>query len=160
MEGAAYSAVAKTGTAQQVREGRRGYLWPDGSLDILATFVGYFPVENPKYSCIVAIKLHEPRGKKYYGSNVAGPVFREVADRLYVRSIELHDKSYTGMAAPAEVKPRFAVADSTGIPQVVGMGLRDAVFLLEREGYRVSFTGAGAVAEQHADSTGVRLVLR
>jgi cell division protein FtsI (penicillin-binding protein 3) len=160
MEGAYYTAVAKTGTAQQVREGHRGYMWPDGSLDILATFVGYFPVENPKYSCIVAIKLHEPRGKKYYGSNVAGPVFRAVADRLYARSVGLHDKVYREMAAPATAKPRAAEPDSTGVPQVVGMGLRDALFALEQAGHHVTFTGAGTVTAQHTDSTGVRLVLR
>jgi cell division protein FtsI (penicillin-binding protein 3) len=160
MEGAAYSAVAKTGTAQQVREGHRGYQWPDGSLDILATFVGYFPIENPKYSCIVAIKLHEPRGKKYYGSNIAGPVFRAVADRLYARSVELHNKVYSGPQMPAVSKPRVAAADSTGIPQVVGMGLRDALFALEQAGHRVSFTGKGTVVTQHADSTGVKLTLR
>lgn len=161
MEGAAYSAVAKTGTAQQVREGHRGYKWHDGSQDILATFVGYFPIEAPKYSCIVAIKLHEPRGKKYYGSNVSGPVFRAVADRLYARSIELHDKTYRGTMAAAPPKPKASMErDSMGMPVVVGMGLRDAIFTLEKEGMRVSFTGSGTVTRQHTDSMGVKLTLR
>jgi cell division protein FtsI (penicillin-binding protein 3) len=176
MEGASYSAVAKTGTAQQVLEGGRGYRWADGSLDILATFVGYFPIEKPKYSCIVAIKLHEPRGKRYYGSNVAGPVFRAVADRLYARAIELHGKTYDGpVTEPAEIKRRYwepfvnnSAADSlaaaerkdASVPWVVGMGLGDALYVLEQAGFRTSFSGTGAVAEQYTDSTGVRLVLR
>lgn len=172
MKGASYSAVAKTGTAQQVREGSGGYRWPDGSLDILATFVGYFPIENPKYSCIVAIKLHEPRGKRYYGSNVAGPVFRAVADRLYARSVELHDKRYTGPETfPAEVKRTYRepVADTLPndslimggrMPSVIGMGLCDAIYVLEQAGLPVSFGGTGGVVAQRADSTGVVLTLR
>ncbi len=163
MEGAHYTAVAKTGTAQQVIEGRRGYRRWDGSLDILATFVGYFPIENPKYSCIVAIKVHEPNGKKYYGSNVAGPVFRAVADRLYVRSVELHPKHYGHVrSVPAEVKLRQPVTDSLGGVSVIGMGLRDAIYVLDRAGVEATFSGAGHVVEQRTDSIrgGVHLVLK
>ncbi|MCL2560907.1 MAG: transpeptidase family protein [Rikenellaceae bacterium] len=113
MRGAAYTAVAKTGTAQQVVQGG-GYRHPNGGLDLLCTFTGYFPIENPKYSCIVVIKAHERPGSvtKLYGSNVAGPVFRAVADRIYARTIELHDKSYgPARQLPSEAEFKGGRAD-------------------------------------------------
>lgn len=216
MKDAPYTAVAKTGTAQQVVRGG-GYRAADGGLDILASFTGYFPIENPKYSCIVAVKVHEPPGKRHYGSNVAGPVFRAIADRLYASAISLHSKDYSAERKPAPqsavkggrteaVKaaaqyfslpyviadggtgwwtppvdedakgalnaasaeggagPVRPVADTTTltapdempvseqfavVPSVAGMGLKDALFLLEESGFRVAFTGMGAVASQY-----------
>jgi cell division protein FtsI (penicillin-binding protein 3) len=198
MKGAPYTAVAKTGSAQQVIESGRGYRYSDGSLDMLCSFTGYFPVENPKYSCIVAIKAHERRGgKRLYGATVAGPVFRAVADRVYARTIELHDKNYgperrlpseeqlkggridevryvtQELSLPwsiddggegwwaykdAEVAPIVQLRDSVAteqsitdmitVPSVIGMGLKDAIWILENAGLKVMFTGMGRVTAQ------------
>ena len=74
---AAYKVAGKTGTAL-VANGNRGYT----DHIYQSSFAGYFPVENPQYSCIVVIK-NKPFAKKYYGAAVAGPVFREIADKLY-----------------------------------------------------------------------------
>src|SRR5690606_31901811 len=52
------------------------------------SFVGYFPAHAPKYSAIVLIK--NPRGWQQYGSNVAAPVFKEIADNIYARDISIH----------------------------------------------------------------------
>jgi cell division protein FtsI (penicillin-binding protein 3) len=75
-----YQIAGKTGTAQI------GIV--NGKMTYQASFVGYFPAENPKYSCIVVISA--PSGDAYYGGAVAGPVFKDVADKVYSTSLEIH----------------------------------------------------------------------
>lgn len=79
---AAYKVAGKTGTAK-VNDGR--FKYTDGVYQ--AAFTGYFPADNPKYSCIVVIK-NKPHAANYYGGAVAGTVFREVADKLYVLNLQ------------------------------------------------------------------------
>jgi cell division protein FtsI (penicillin-binding protein 3) len=81
IKGTHYRIAGKTGTAQILEKGRytRKYI---------TSFVGYFPAHQPKYSAIVLIK--NPRGWHQYGSSVAAPVFKEVADNIYARDINLH----------------------------------------------------------------------
>ncbi len=79
-----YKVAGKTGTAQIAKGG--GY--KTGGVSYLASFVGYFPADNPKYSCIVVVSA--PSGDSYYGGAVAGPVFKDVADKVYSTSLEIH----------------------------------------------------------------------
>jgi cell division protein FtsI (penicillin-binding protein 3) len=81
-KGAPYKAAGKTGTAQ-VAEGSRGYI----DHKYQSSFAGYFPAENPVFSCIVLIK-NKQYAAKYYGGLVAAPVFKEVADKLYATYIQ------------------------------------------------------------------------
>ncbi|MFZ5971031.1 MAG: penicillin-binding protein [Bacteroidota bacterium] len=76
-----YRIAGKTGTAQILENGKytRKYI---------TSFVGYFPAHAPKYSAIVVVK--NPKGWQQYGNNVAGPVFKEIADNIYSRDIQLH----------------------------------------------------------------------
>lgn len=75
-----YQIAGKTGTAQMgIVNGKQTYQ---------ASFVGYFPADNPKYSCIVVVSA--PTGDAYYGGVVAGPVFKDVADKVYSTSLEIH----------------------------------------------------------------------
>ena len=186
-----YSVGGKTGTAQ-IAMGRSGYTDRNGGRHYLGTFVGYFPEDDPKYSCLVAVKTYNAPGHRryYYGGTVAGPVFKAIADRVYVKNTawqkpvsETGDKSAKKPFVKAgrveqmrEVGYRFdipyegrrrekpwkelASIDSTGavyteyderggkVPCVVGMGLKDAIYLLERQGMSVSFSGAGTVLSQ------------
>ncbi len=82
IRGTHYRIAGKTGTAQILEKGRytRKYI---------TSFVGYFPANAPKYSAIVMIK--NPRGWHQYGSSVAAPVFKEIADNIYARDINLHE---------------------------------------------------------------------
>lgn len=75
-----YQIAGKTGTAQI------GLV--NGKMTYQASFVGYFPADNPKYTCIVVITA--PTGSNYYGGSVAGPVFKDVADKVYSTSLEIH----------------------------------------------------------------------
>lgn len=81
-EGVTYKVAGKTGTAK-VNDGV--YKYTDGVYQ--AAFTGYFPAENPKYSCIVVIK-NKPHAANYYGGAVAGTVFREISDKLYVLNLQ------------------------------------------------------------------------
>jgi len=76
-----YKIAGKTGTAQILENGRYAKKY-------ITSFVGYFPAHDPKYTAMVLIK--NPKGWRQYGNNVAGPVFREIADNIYSRDIQLH----------------------------------------------------------------------
>ncbi len=72
-----FPVAGKTGTAH-VDDGKFGY--KDGVYQ--ASFVGYFPADNPQYTCIVVIKT-KPNAPLHFGGQLAAPVFKEIADRLY-----------------------------------------------------------------------------
>ncbi len=76
-----YRIAGKTGTAQILENGRYEKKY-------VTSFVGYFPAHAPKYTCLVLIK--NPKGWQQYGNNVAGPVFKDIADNIYARDIEIH----------------------------------------------------------------------
>jgi len=78
-----YSIAGKTGTVQ-VAKGSQGY--QSGGVEYQASFVGYFPAERPRYSCIVVVSA--PSNNVYYGNIVAGSVFREIADRVYATGFD------------------------------------------------------------------------
>lgn len=92
-----YTIAGKTGTAQINYRKRK----PGSQTQYQASFVGYFPAENPEYSCIVVI--NDPKVNGFYGSEVAAPVFREIADRCYASKIDLHQPSN-----PQDKKAAFA----------------------------------------------------
>lgn len=83
-----YKVAAKTGTAQQLTAGR--YLGESAGQIYMATMVGYFPADEPKYSCLVSIwTRYNAYGDIFYGSSLAGPVFKAVADRVFVTRYDL-----------------------------------------------------------------------
>lgn len=97
IKGTHYRIAGKTGTAQILDNGRY-------TKKYITSFVGYFPAHAPKYSAIVMIK--NPRGWYQYGSSVAAPVFKEIADNIYARDINLHHPMEARkFAAMGEVLP-------------------------------------------------------
>ncbi len=76
-KGTPYKVAGKTGTAL-VANGNRGY----ADQIYQSSFAGYFPAEDPQYTCVVVIK-NKPRALLHHGADVAGPVFKEISDRLY-----------------------------------------------------------------------------
>lgn len=81
-KGTVYKVAGKTGTALMAN-GNRGY----SDHIYQSSFAGYFPADHPQYSCIVVIK-NKPFATVYYGAKVAGPVFKEIADKLYAQNID------------------------------------------------------------------------
>ncbi len=173
---AQYSIAGKTGTAQ-IAQGAVGY--KNGQKKYQASFCGYFPADEPRYSCIVVV--YAPSKGDYYGASIACPVFKEIADKAYALDIKMHkevepaaDSLFAGLppvkagrgqissvsakklnvqyAGPAtgwvnqQTKP--FTPEEAKIPNVVGMGLRDALYLLESQGLQVKPVGRGAVVRQ------------
>ncbi len=180
-----FTIAGKTGTAL-VANGNRGY----ADHIYQSSFAGYFPADNPKYSCIVVIK-NKPFAPIYYGGSVAGPVFREIADKLFaihaqqapVHTAVLPEKDsadYKYAGASDDVKKvmeelRIPFTDSVGkktwvtvepdnsfhpvlkgtatigkmqMPELKGLGLKDALFLLEERRLKVQIIGKGKVKNQ------------
>jgi cell division protein FtsI (penicillin-binding protein 3) len=184
LRNANYKIAGKTGTAQIARD-KYGYR-QGPRLSYQASFVGYFPAENPLYSCIVVVNA--PSNGVYYGNIVAGSVFKEISDKVYAttfyrdyRAENKEDKKITAPEAGngyrpdinevlADLKVRYkrtskeewvATRESGDtirlvgvglqkglVPDVRGMSLRDAIYLLENSGLKVRYSGKGRVLRQ------------
>lgn len=143
-----FSMAGKTGTA-------RTEYWMNDWADnprYVSSFVGYFPAENPKYSCVVVI--HKPSIKKgYYGADVTGPVFKSIAQKIYIESPEI-DHIQDLEILHADIKQNIELYQEkvtqlhTAVPDVQGMAGMDAVALLENLGLYVTLVGNGKVIRQ------------
>lgn len=158
LENPLYTVAAKTGTAQ-VAMGRSGYQTADGSRHYLGSIAGYFPAENPRYSMIIAIKTfyRAGSGKLYYGGQLASQLFRTIGDRIYGSSFQFLRPSRSSGSVDLTARSRYGatrtigarggvVRDSLSTPIVTGLTLREALHLLESEGYQVKYSGRGMVA--------------
>jgi len=177
-----YSIAGKTGTCVM------NYWQKTEAKKYQASFVGYFPADKPKYSCIVVI--YNPTRGSYYGNVVAGSIFKEIADKIYSTTLDIQPdvtekfkliprdfpssidgfrddlkKIYTDLGAKFSDKSGdsdWAITNQSNgktvmtsknfpakqIPDVTGMGARDAVYLLENNGLRVIVQGKGTVKRQ------------
>ncbi|TKC08654.1 penicillin-binding protein [Pedobacter frigoris] len=176
-----YRVAGKTGTAQ-VADANRGY---KGKRSYQASFCGYFPADKPKYSIMVSI--NGPKNG-YYGAQVAGPVFKEIADRIYASDMQMYNnipdhlvgntsnpeakagqskavkKVYNAFgikALYAAKSPYFNSLDTSNgvvyeefsalkgvMPNIDGMGLKDALYLLGNAGLKTNVKGRGKVIAQ------------
>lgn len=189
-----FSVSGKTGTAQ-ISQGKSGY--KSGGVSYLVSFCGYFPSENPQYSCIVQIQIpHGPAS----GGLQAGSVFSKIAERVYAKHLFYnltHAKDSTSILIPdikkgdigeaayvlraLDIKsnsktvpfvnrPIWGVAHHSDtyaelkageepskklVPNVIGMGAKDAVYMLESNGLRVRVRGLGKVKSQSIQSGSV-----
>lgn len=139
-----YELAGKTGTCQTE-------YWT-GKTQYISSFSGYFPAENPQYSCIVVI--HKPNKKiGYYGSDVAGPVFKQIAHKIYTET-PLLDKINGLQENPEIINKKYnsfyeiAREQTQTMPNVKNMSGMDAVALLENLGMKVKFKGTGKVIFQ------------
>jgi cell division protein FtsI (penicillin-binding protein 3) len=182
-----YPVAGKTGTSL-VANGSRGY----SDHIYQSSFVGYFPADHPKYSCIVVIK-NKPFATKYLGATIAAPVFKNIADKLMSKeanqnstesanpgggvwkkdSLQYYYAGSLGDMKNVMETLHLAYNDSSGksewgklyenshqpvfkkeyvsrleMPDVRGMGLRDALYLLENLKMKVAAKGIGKVRFQ------------
>jgi cell division protein FtsI (penicillin-binding protein 3) len=184
LRNASYKIAGKTGTAQ-IAQGSTGYRNERG-VSHQASFVGYFPADNPKFSCIVVV--NSPSRSVYYGNLVAGPIFKEIADKVYATNPDWFpavnpkaelaelpesksgfkpeleqvlaslDIPYSNDATNSiwvntirneksvELESRTVIANL--VPNVIGMSLKDAIYLLENSGLKVQVAGRGTVRHQ------------
>lgn len=151
--------AGKTGTAR-IALPRGGYMDGSGRKKHQGSFVGFFPYENPKYSIIVVV-YSRLAAKNFYGGTWGGPVACEIINNIYAKSPEWNAPIISSGAMPqiADIKGK-AGSDSTGkAPNVVGMGLRDAIYLLESQGYKVEVRGHGKISDVSVDDKCVTLLL-
>ena len=140
-----FSMAGKTGTCQ------KDYIDKD-RLNYISSFVGFFPAEQPKYSCIVVI--HEPdKSVGYYGADVSGPVFKKIAQKIYTDTpvkdeISIEDPKVVEVHEEFEEYYQVAQKYLTIMPDVKGMPAMDALALLENMGLRVQLRGRGNVKSQ------------
>jgi cell division protein FtsI (penicillin-binding protein 3) len=143
-----FSMAGKTGTA------RTEYWLPgwEENRRYISSFTGYFPAENPKYSCIVVI--HKPKVETgYYGADVSGPVFKDIAQKIYtsnhiIEEIENQHPEMPEVNAEYESYYTMINKEYTSIPDVKGMAAMDAIPLLENMGLQVTVQGKGVVVNQ------------
>jgi len=148
-----FKTAGKTGTAQYC-DPRLGYKYSEpgvGHKLYNTTFVGYFPADKPKYSCIVVV--NRARGRFWAAGSVSAPGFREIAEKVYAMRLGMQENdtvAYT-LSAPEPI-PVIDVNhfnfQSATVPNVVGMDITDAVYLLENMGVKTNFSGEGTVKEQ------------
>jgi cell division protein FtsI (penicillin-binding protein 3) len=180
-----FAIAGKTGTAHVAD---RGIKYHD--MVYQASFAGYFPANNPKYSCIVVIRTR-PHAPQHYGGQLAAPVFKEIASKLYAMYVENKNASYANNKKDSSSyyyagystdiknvlgKMRIPHLDSAMqsnwsmlytnnyqpvmkgfdvrnkiMPNVKGMGLKDALYMLENMGLKVVVNGKGKVKGQSVE---------
>ncbi len=188
----AFKVGGKTGTAQIARNGTYGRV---GERLYQASFVGYFPAENPLYTCIVVI--NSPSNGVYYGAAVAGPVFKEIAEKVYSSSLNCiepvnngnklltkapevitaksnelgsvasafkipvkssNSESFVKQNKPDAGKWELSETDLQAqlrkgiMPNLSGLSAKDALFLLENNGFYVQLQGFGSVKKQSLEA--------
>ena len=182
-----YKIAGKTGTAQ-IAQDNKGF----NKKNYRASFVGYFPADNPMYSIIVII--HDPQGGKYYGGEVAAPVFKEIANKVFATKLNMQnvpvgsdtvsrqfvstgnssdyslvlkslgipvnnlnaDNKWISLAVSTNAAKNQCSANpvevrqisNSVVPDVTGMNLKDAVYLLENSGLKVKINGKGIIRKQ------------
>ncbi|WP_343330986.1 penicillin-binding protein [Polaribacter staleyi] len=152
-----FSMAGKTGTAKKyipkhVDEKGKTVFGHYSTKHYVASFAGFFPADKPKYSCIVVI--HDPKKEKgYYGATVAGPVFKEIAQKIYTTT-PIDNQSVDDKIEFASIEKQYLSFDKKlnkeyhEIPDVRGMSGMDALALLENIGLKVQVSGAGKVKSQ------------
>ena len=139
-----FSMAGKTGTCQTE-------YWKNPNLYI-SSFAGYFPAEDPKYSCIVVI--HKPnKTKGYYGNVVAAPVFKKIAQKIYSETPIVQDQKFSNeiniiKEDDNDTNPYYMSLNSSIMPDLSKMELMDAIALLENFGMKVIIQGKGKKINQ------------
>lgn len=137
--------AGKTGTA-------RFEYWKPGPAKYQASFAGFYPADNPKYTCIVMINQPDT-SKGFYGATVSAPVFKEIAGKTFLKTpqnieqemlVENKKVDFSKM-----VKPNVKVAvDSGKMPNVIGLIGKNVIPQLENQGYRIDYKGVGKIKDQ------------
>lgn len=162
LKGAKLTVAGKTGTARQSlskeeiekygRDPKDNTQTADGSYHNLATFVGFFPADNPKYSAIICMNSSLIRGSLYGGVGPASAM-REIVDAIYTLDPEWGSEVTAMAKVPVmgEDKEMTVRSDMKNpiVPDIMGLGLKDAIFIIENSGLKCSYSGTGHVSSQN-----------
>ncbi len=140
-----YSIAGKTGTCQT------NYGGDKSKMQYIASFCGYFPADNPRYSAIITVAEPDKR-TGYYGIAIAGPVFKDIVRRVYVNTPE---KTMDSSRELVDIKSEF-IEDQNfdfnkklrSMPNLINEKGGNAIALLENAGLNVDYKGVGSVVKQ------------
>lgn len=166
--------AGKTGTARTVLSPEEQplrndpYVSVNGERKYQATFVGFFPADEPKYTAIVVVYTNPTKGS-VYGGVIPAMTFREIVDKLWSLD-STWGETFQARAKVPEMRPEHIgtrQGSSIPVPDVKGMGLKDALYAIENNGYRCQYEGVGHVVSQNpaagkscAKGELIKLVLR
>lgn len=143
--------AGKTGTA-------RFEYWKAGPMKYRASFAGFYPADNPKYTCYVMIS--EPDvSKGFYGATVAAPVFKEIAGKTFLKTPQNVEKELLvekKVDLSRMVTPNRKIAVNSVMPDIIGKVGKNVIPQLENQGYRVDYKGVGKIVGQFP-SEGTRI---
>jgi len=139
----AFPVAGKTGTAQIATDGNYN------KKNYTASFVGYFPADDPKYTCIVVVS--NPMGKHYYGASVSAPVFKEIAEKVYATELGIKDETST-YPANCDKYTKASMAYYDDVNEYCKMaGVRMVDSELSSEWVKVSLSANGGVSIKNID---------
>jgi cell division protein FtsI (penicillin-binding protein 3) len=159
LKGAKLKIAGKTGTSNQnlTKEDIAKYglgeanETKDGQHRQMGTFVGFFPADNPKYSAIICMKSGLT-SEDLYGGGAPAAAMREIVDAIYVLDPEWGSEYQASAKVPemtAGEEPAQRTDDKTAtVPDVKGLGLKDAIYMVENSGLRCNYSGTGHVSAQ------------
>jgi cell division protein FtsI (penicillin-binding protein 3) len=140
--------AGKTGTARVYLEDIGGYETKEGKRKYQATFVGFFPAEQPLYTAIVCVYT-KLRGTSIGGGSLPAMTFKEIVDDIWALDTNW-GKRLGKRADVPDMRAQYIGTRKGGapLPDVTGMGLKDAIYALENNGYRCQYEGIGHVVRQ------------
>ncbi len=155
LKNAKCTVAGKTGTSRMhlSKEERKGSSNPyesiNGEKKHQATFVGFFPADQPKYTAIVVVYTKLMRND-VYGGNIPVLTFKEIADNLWAYDEEWGKEFKSRGSVPQMRADYISTSKSadTPVPDVTGLGLRDAFYAIENNGYKCRHSGTGHVVSQ------------
>jgi len=132
--------AGKTGTS-------RFEYWKEGPMKYISSFAGFFPADDPKYTCIVFINQPDPK-KGFYGSTVAAPVFKEIAGKIFLKTPINAEilPNYTYKKIP-NIHKKISFAKNE-MPNLIDLPGMNVIPELENLGYNVHYSGVGKILEQ------------
>ena len=159
LKGAKCEVAGKTGTAWVYLDKKDnpkpgdGYITIDGRRKYQATFVGFFPADEPKYSVIVTLYTYLTSSNSYGGSNHPTKIFKEISDRIWAFDSEWGERVKEVYNIPYMKEEHIGTRQSVSpVPNLKGKGLKDAIYALENNGYRCTYEGVGHVVKQSLEA--------
>ena len=154
--------AGKTGTARTTLDAsekpmrRDPYMTENGERKYQATFVGFFPADNPKYSAIVTVYTKLTKSDGYGGGNHPARVFKDIVDHIWALDPDWGNVLEERAEIP-QMKAEYIGTRKNGgvVPEVKGMGLKDALYAIENNGYTCTYEGIGHVVRQ-SPAPGIR----
>ena len=155
LKNARCTVAGKTGTSRMhlTNEERAGSKDPysdiNGRKKHQATFVGFFPAEKPKYTAIVVVYTGL-MSNNVYGGKIPALTFKEIVDGIWSYDTGWGNEIKAKGDIPHMREEAISIAktEDAPIPDLLGLGLKDAVYAIENNGYRCSYSGTGHVTSQ------------